>query len=499
METQNAGAKTASRRRALTTERPWLAPVSIGLLAFCAAFIGSWVPSFWDDEIATISAAGRSPGELLLLLQAVDAVHGAYYFLMHLWTSVFGFSEVAMRLPSAIAVGAASGLTVVLGRKLGSAPLGVAAGLVLAVLPRMVWAGTESRQSALTTVLAVLLTLLLLRAWESNRLLDWALYGVCALVGVGVFMFFALAIVAHAAAAIVLRRRIVATLVSCAAAGLAALPFLVFALGQKAQVEWIQNRSLSEHLVTAVVKQYFYGDDRPTGNLPPQWVLAFVVLLGVLQAALIVRGLIAGRWNPQLRGALVLGLAGVLVPVAGLLLVSLVSQPVYVARYLTFTAPAFALLVGLGLISLPRGRVWFRLLAAGLVLCSLVPQLTLKSLVNEPPDTERNIAEQVDRESHRPAAMVFGEPYLRDMVLAYPADFAGIADLSLAASPAVSGSLWGVDVQVSPDMLTGKGKVLFVGPGGGLPSDTSAFGAAGCRESANQPFQRLVLISFDCP
>ncbi|WP_285241284.1 glycosyltransferase family 39 protein [Pseudarthrobacter sp. MEB009] len=499
METQNAGAKIAGRRRALTTERPWLAPVGIGLLAFCAAFVGSWVPSFWDDEIATISAAGRSPAELLLLLQSVDAVHGIYYFLMHLWTAVFGFSEVALRFPSALAVGAAAGLTVVLGRRLGSAPLGVAAGLVLALLPRMVWAGTESRQSALTTVLAVLLTLLLLRAWESNRPLDWVLYSLCAVVGVGVFMFFALAIVAHAVAAVILRRRIVATLAASAVAGVAALPFLVFALGQKAQVEWIQNRSLTEHLVTAVVKQYFYGDDRPTGNLPPQWVLAFMVVLGLLQGALVVRGVWAARLDAQLRQAMVLGLAGVLVPVGGLLLASLITQPVYVARYLTFTAPAFALLVGMGLISLPRRRVGFRFLVAGLVLCSLVPQLTLKSLVNEPPDTERRIAALVDQEPERPAAVVFGAPYLRDMVLAYPDDFAGIADLSLAASPATSGSLWGVDAPVAPDQLTGKGEVLFVGTGGGTPGDTSAFGAAGCRETGNQPFQRLVLISFDCP
>ena len=193
------------------------------------------------------------------------------------------------------------------------------------------------------------------------------------------------------------------------------------------------------------------------GNLPPQWVLAFVVLLGLLQAALIVRGVSRPGWTPQLRQALVLGLAGVLVPVGGLLLASLITQPVYVARYLTFTAPAFALLVGMGLISLPRRRVWFRFLVAGLVLCSLVPQLTLKSLVNEPPDTERRIAALVDQESERPAAVVFGAPYLRDMVLAYPDDFAGIADLSLAASPATSGSLWGVDAPVAPDQLTGKG------------------------------------------
>lgn len=474
-------------------------PAFVGLLGFCAAFVGSWVPSFWDDEIATISAAGRSPAELMLLLQSVDAVHGLYYLIMHFWTSMFGFSEVSMRLPSALAVGLACAGTAVLGRKLGSEALGLAAGLVLAVLPRMVWAGTEARQSAFTALLAVVLTLLLVRAWESNRVLDWILYALCAVVGVWMFMFFALAVAAHAVAAIILRRRVVATLVASSVAGACVLPFLVFALGQKAQVEWIQNRSLAQNLATAAVKQYFYGDDRPTGNMPPVWVLAFVGLLGVVQIALVAWGLWATRRTAALHTLAGLSLAGVAVPIAGLLLVSIITQPVYVGRYLTFTAPAFALLVGLGVTSLPAARRWFKPVAVAAVIgCSLVPQLTLKSLVNEPADTERQVAALLEEQAPQPAALVFGEPYLRDMVLAYPESFTSMEDLSLEESPAESGTLWGVDAPVAPIKLAGRGDVLFVGLGNGTPNDLSAFAAAGCRETRNQPFQRMVLISFSC-
>ena len=504
MESQRVSGHAAGRRSRLAAvpgpaAAQWWMPVSLGLLGFCAAFIGSWIPSFWDDEIATISAAGRSPGELLLLLQSVDAVHGLYYLIMHFWTSVFGFSEISMRMPSAFAVGLACAGTALIGRKLGSESLGFAAGLVLAVLPRMVWAGTEARQSAFTALLAVALTLLLLRAWESNRILDWVLYALCAVVGVWMFMFFGLAVAAHAAAAVILRRRVLATLVACSAAGACVLPFLIYALGQKAQVDWIQNRSLLQNLMTAAVKQYFYGDDRPTGNMPPQWVLAFVVLLGVVEIALLAWGLWSARHSTALRPLLVLCLAGVAVPVAGLLLVSVVAQPVYVARYLTFTAPAFALLVGLGISRLPAKHTWLRpMVVAGVICCSLVPQLTLKSLVNEPADTERRIAALLDQQAPQPAAMVFGEPYLRDMVLAYPERFDGIQDLSLEETPAESGTLWGLDAPVTAAELSGRGEVLFVGLGNAAPSDLSAFTAAQCRETGNRPFQRLVLISFTC-
>ncbi len=497
---QKQGAPRRGKRRLPVRVNPWTAPAGIGLLAFCVAFVGSWIPSFWDDEIATISAAGRSPAELVVLLQSVDAVHGLYYFLMHAWTSVFGFSELAMRAPSALAVGLASAGTVVLGRKLGSDALGVVSGLVLAVLPRMVWAGTEARQSAFTALLAVALTYLLLRAWKSNRVLDWVLYGLCALLGVWMFMFFVLAVFSHAVAALLLRRRRLATLAACAAAGAASLPFLLLALGQKAQVDWIENRSLAQTISTAAVKQYFYGEDRPTGNLPPSWILAFVALLGVMEGALIVWGLWASRRTPTRRSLLVVCLTGVAVPIAGLMLVSIIAQPVYVARYLTFTAPAFALLVGLGIVSLPARLPWLRSLAMiAVVAVSLVPQLTLKSLINEPPDTERKLGDLVASQAQAPAAMVFEFAFLRDMTLAYPDDFSGVQDLSLADSPAASGTLWGENAPVGPDGLSGKGIVWFVGDGSADPDDLSAFTAAGCTEIGTTPYQRVKLVAFNCP
>lgn len=477
-----------------------MGPAGVGVLAFCVAFAGLWLPSFWDDEIATISAVDRTPAELLRLLQSVDAVHGLYYFLMQAWTSVFGFSEIAMRIPSALAVGLACAGTVVIGRKLGSDALGLTSGLVLAVLPRMVWAGTEARQSAFTALLAVGLTLLLLRAWKSNRVLHWALYGLCAVAGIWMFMFFVLAVAAHATAALVLRRRPIATAVTCAVVGAVSLPFLLLALGQKAQVAWIENRSLAQTVSTAAVKQFFYGEDRPTGNLPPQWILAFVALLGIVEASLVVWGLWSSRKTTQTRSLVMLCLTGVGVPIAGLMLVSVVAQPVYVARYLTFTAPAFALLVGLGIVSIPQRRAWLRYITVAVVVAvSLVPQLTLKSLINEPPDTERKIGDRIATDAQAPSALVFEHDYLRDMTLAYPDDFKKVQDLSLAGSPAETGTLWGKNTDVTPEKLAGKGNVWFIGDASDAPDDLAAFASAGCMETQELPYVRMHIVAFTCP
>jgi mannosyltransferase len=474
-------------------------------LGFVVAFAGSWVPSFWNDEIATISAADRSPAELFRLLQSVDAVHGTYYFFMHAWTSLFGFSEVALRLPSAIAAGLASCGTVFVGRRIGSNGIGIASGLVLALLPRMMWAGTEARQYAISALLAVCLTLLLIRAWESNRVFDWVLYGACAALGVFVFMFFALAIASHTVAALILRKRILATFLTSAVTAAVVLPFLLAAMTQTAQVAWIQDRSLTQNLTVAAVKQYFYGDDRPTGNLPPQWVLAVVVLLAAAQLVLIAIGMAYAARSAALRTLIVVCFSGVVIPMGGLLLISILAQPVYVARYLTFTAPAFALLVGAGLDrlrqveSLRQPRIQLFPIALAIVVgASLVPQLTLKSFVNQPGDTERQIAAIMAAQPGDSVGVVYQHPEQRDPAIAYPEAFAGVKDLSLDSSAAASGTLWGSNKAVSKQQLTGRGDVFFVGAGGDDHPDLSAFAAAGCLEGDRLHSERLLLVSYTC-
>ncbi|WP_426999110.1 glycosyltransferase family 39 protein [Pseudarthrobacter sp. N5] len=419
---------------------------------------------------------------------------------MHVWTSVFGFSEVALRSPSALAVGLACAGTVVIGRKLGSDFIGITAGLVLSVLPRMVWAGTEARQSAFTALFAVALTLLLIRAWKSNRALDWVLYSACAVLGIFVFMFFVLVIVSHALAAVVLRRRVLATLASSLAIAVASGPFLLFALTQNGQVAWIENRSLLQNLSAVAVKQFFYGDDRPTGNLPPTWVLAFVILLGIFQLALVAFGIVRAAKVKELWTLLVLGLVSVVAPMIALLSISVLVQPVYVARYLTFTAPAFALLVALGLDWLRERRRSLLPIAAAMVLvCSLVPQLTLKSMINEPMDTERDVAAMAAREAHGPASIVYETPEARDPSLAYAAAFTSLTDLSLASLPSDSSTLWGKNKPVSRGDLAGRGRVLFVGTGANSTPDLSAFSAAGCALDQKITMERVRLLSFNCP
>ncbi|MEU6021736.1 glycosyltransferase family 39 protein [Micromonospora sp. NPDC048871] len=130
----------------------------------------------WRDELATWSAATRSVPGLLRLAASIDAATVPYYLLMHFWLLVAGDTVAALRLPSALAMTAAAGLTAVLGQRLWNTRVGLLAGLLFAVLPATARYGQEARPYALATFLAVWSTLLLVDALRRPSRGRWVGY-----------------------------------------------------------------------------------------------------------------------------------------------------------------------------------------------------------------------------------------------------------------------------------------------------------------------------------
>ncbi|MGW5671088.1 glycosyltransferase family 39 protein, partial [Micromonospora sp. NPDC003776] len=155
----------------------WLAPALLTLVVTLAG-IGHAQP--WRDELATWSAAPRPVRDLVRLAGTIDAATGPYYLFMHGWTALFGTSPTALRLPSALAMAAAAGLTARLGERLVGAPVGLLAGLLFAVVPDTSRYGQEARPYALATLLAVLATLLLADALRAPTWRRWTGYAVVA-------------------------------------------------------------------------------------------------------------------------------------------------------------------------------------------------------------------------------------------------------------------------------------------------------------------------------
>ncbi|MBB2923955.1 glycosyltransferase family 39 protein [Cellulomonas cellasea] len=430
--TRAAAAGTATRAR-------WFVPVLVGLGASVLGFLGSWVPSGWGDEAATLSAATRSWAGLGRFLENMDAVHGVYYGVLHLWLDVWGPSLLAARALSALGVGVMAAGVVVLGRALGGPRLGLLAGVVVAVLPRTTWLATEARSGALVAAVAVWATVLLVTALRRRSWGWWAGYAVLVGFGVSLWVFLGLLVVAHGVTVLLARpgrRALTGFVVAAAGGGVLAAPVLLRSAAQSGQVSWIPGLGL--RTVRGVVVDQAFGTD---GLLS----LPLAVVCWAAVAWVLVRAVRAGRGAPGL-STVVVALPWLVLPTLGVLAYSLVSSPMYTPKYLAFSVPALALLVGEALTSLrTRAQV-----VGALVLVAL---LAVPSYV-----TERRTAGK-DTSDWAPAvrflagsardgdAVVFTEMLgvsssARAIAVTYPAAFAGLDDPTRLQTAEAQGELW---------------------------------------------------------
>ena len=329
--------------------------------------------SYWRDEAATLAAVHRPFGDLIRMLGNVDAVHGAYYMLIWVVVRIGGPGEFVTRLPSALAMAAASAGVAAIGGRLVSPRAGLLAGLVFAATPKISWFGQDARSYAMVTALATAASYLLVRlldAGQSRR--RWlAAYAAC-VAALGVANVFALLLVpAHgltvALAGRQARRRgdsaAVPSFASwAAAAGLAVAavtPLVVLAFSQRGQIDWLEDAQTGG-----------LGSVRDlVGPLALFELMVLIMACGIMISALRGPAAVLAEWPPRLP---VLCLPWLLLPPAALFSASAV-QPVYTFRYILFCIPAVALLAGTALAAL--GRVAGTVALVMIMLAGLPEQL----------------------------------------------------------------------------------------------------------------------------
>jgi mannosyltransferase len=429
------------------------APLGIGALAFLLSLVAITVPSVWYDEAATISSATRSWSQLWAEIHTLDAVHALYYAGMHLVFDVVGYSPLTLRLPSAIAIGIAAGLTVVLGRQLGRPSLGIVAGIVFAVLPRVTWAGSEGRSYAITTALAVGLTVALVHASRSARRRAWALYAGLAVLACWLFVYLALVLVAHGVAVVLARWPRRRWAVAATSAALLVAPFAVFMLQhQTKQIDWLPRLD-GTTWYSVFVEQWFMD----------AWGFALV-------AWLLVSVGIATVWRSRrsdARAAVLLPL--VAVPTVALLVATAVAFPAYTPRYVTMSTPFVAMLMAAAIDAAPWRRA--RVVAVALVVVIAMPAFVAS---REPEAKEgaswKSVAALIQKQRSGDVAIIFGNvqkhPTATSRVIeyAYPAAFAGTTDVTLGTSAAASGKLWEDVLPLADtlDRLSGKTEAFLI-------------------------------------
>jgi mannosyltransferase len=308
------------------------------VLAAAVSLAGAGRPSFWYDEAATISASySRSLGQLWQMLGNVDAVHGLYYLFMHGWFQIFPPTEFWSRTPSGLAVGGAAAGIVVLGKQFSSRTVALNAGILCGILPRTTWAGIEARPYAMSMMAAVWLSVLLVVAARRESRWCWLSYGIVLALSILLDMYLALVLLAHVVFMCIFRRTRPALIPFAVTSGLtvcALAPFMIEVVGQVQQIKWIApigRRTIED----VFVQQYF--ERNPS--------------FAVLAALVAVATLVLWRWTSVKltandRQLLTLAVAWLVIPTALIVIWSAVAHPIYTPRYLSFTAPAMGLVLG---------------------------------------------------------------------------------------------------------------------------------------------------------
>lgn len=343
---------STSSRRSRHGRRIALIAVGLGAVGTLLSAAGSWIPSLWGDEAASVLSAQRSLPSLFTMLGHVDAVHGTYYLLLHFWISVAGGSPFAVRLPSAIAVGVMVTGIVLVGERLGGVRMGVIAGIVAVLLPRATYMGEETRGYAMSAACAVWLTLLLVKLVSdlAPRRRLWILYGIGVAASAYIFLFSLLLLVAHAALVVSLRRRSL-TRTWARSVGLGfvlALPVIVYGASERDQVAFLADRS-DATFTDIAVGQWFEN----SATAVVAWALILVAIAIPLVGLARMRMRTPPRFvghplvdssSPRAPRFVLLIATWLLAPTAILVAVNAV-HPIYSSRYLSFCVPAVALVI----------------------------------------------------------------------------------------------------------------------------------------------------------
>ncbi len=431
---------------------PWWPPACAAVLTLAVTLWKIQVPSFWRDEGATQAATQRSFTDLITMLGHVDAVHGAYYVVMWLEVRLAGHGELALRLPSALAMAATAALIMVTGRRLVSQRAGLAAGLTFAALPAVSWFAQDARPFALETAAAAAASYVLVRLAEDGAR-HWACWYAACLVALGLADVFGLLLIPAHAAALALwqppgRRRAVARRwgQAVAIACVALLPLMAAAWAQRAQVGWLRPPGVSAALATG----------RLVGSAALLLAAAVLTGTGLAHAALGRR--LGSDWPLRLPALCLPWLAGP--PV--ILFVMSQFQPAYTFRYIMFCAPAAALLIGTSLAA--AGRVATAAGLALLMLLALPAQLGERGPAGHA-DNIRSLDQIVARYEQPGDAVLYPQGAgTRAFAAAYPFGLAGLRDVMLGESAGRSDTIAGTDAppQVVRGRLAGVRRVWVI-------------------------------------
>jgi len=330
--------------------------------------------SLWLDEAVTARLLRMDLGAMLQAIPDSESTPPLYYLVAWLWIHVFGTGEAGMRSLSALLGTVTIAIVWALGRRLGGERAGLAAAVLVAVNPMLVWFSQEARAYALLALLSALSALLWLRTLEDPcvprssgptarrqapgpaafarryaRLLAWGAVAGLALAT----HYYAAFLIAPQALWLLLRApgwRERAALLALPAAAAAALAPLALGQRENDTAQFITGSGLLARLAQ-LPKQFLVGYDAPLEPLLVA-VSALAVVAGFAGLAALLSGRIAAAPGERRACARVGALAAVALALP--VLVAIAGEDHLITRNVLFVLPLACALAGAGFAAAAR-------------------------------------------------------------------------------------------------------------------------------------------------
>lgn len=369
-------------------ERHFIALLAVAVGVAMAISLGvGLAQSVWFDEAYSIMLAKQSIGQLIHLT-SVDTHPPLYYLLLKGWAGLFGWSELALRSLSVLAMGGAVLIGGLLVRRMFGTRTAIVALPFVVFAPFLLRYGFEIRMYSLASLIGIAATYVLVAALEErDRHRQWKLYGLYAvLVALGVYTLYytVLLWLAHFTWLLWLARRnkqpVVTSPWFAALIGsvILFLPWLPVFLRQvnNGALAGISQAMTIDNLASIVSFSFLY---QPTWQLS---TLGSLVVLFVIVNISIIATKAFKTASKKQQPYLVLLAMYLAVPIALLALISL-ARPMYVERYLAHVLIGGSLFLGV-IVALATQRKSKRMCIVGsaLIVTSLIGVVTLAQVGN---------------------------------------------------------------------------------------------------------------------
>ena len=401
-------------------------------------FVNLGGQSLWVDELITIK--NSHVGEPGILTWVLHNLQGPMVSLLTHYVAELSLSEVALRLPSAVAGVLTVPAMYFLCRELMDRWTSVHTVFLLALSPIHIWYSQELRGYAFVILFSVLSTYFLIRWTKRRTPRDVIFYAV--------FLFAGL--VSNLSMAFLAAVHFLYLLIQCRRPRVILWWLVAVAVVLVAFSPWIQEiaaRVQPERVVTGGPVEPLVGGSRLSAMAVPYSLFAFGVgysygpsprelqtdrsgalrrNLGLIVLAGIVLGLplLAGIAHTARRdpGLLTVVLIWMALPALAVTALAFRNIKVFNPRYLLISLPAFLILMGQGLASLTRGRLhWYIVPVAALLVYSIVNYFAVPYYAKD----DLRAAAAAIREAYSEEDVI-AAVYTAEPLEFYVRDFAGI-------------------------------------------------------------------------